>query len=618
LLPSSSQRLITDNYDDNSAQRKQHGDARVARKCNKARDLGYLPKLHCHHLSVRLDDHPLEHPATTREETQTALAPDRLVISDYNCTRDCCSECFVGRIMVGIVRVWIYTDVLFYRLQYLNAKSLMRFVNAHRLPKRKSHRQCLNTIAFACFAPIQALDRLRISRFGHFLVRSGLIRDRSEAQCEDERTFAAERDVQREARAQATMEDANLEWTMGMAFFALSGGCAYRNRDGGYRILDRYLIVDLVRNEPLSLLPVQRLVLQDPGKADAIAKLIACIQAFWFCSQCIARLGANRAVSLLEVNTFAHCISTLLIYICWWNKPYNAEVHAAITSPWLDLQFLNHQLHLCDNPAIIHRTDQYSLHDLSHITGSIVDINEKVLLRIVEWTTETGINHTEYRKLLPSAPGTDSRLRVKIPDTGLYLTADVPDAFIDADICLLECDLDAWQRFWHMWTDLDCPLAKDPPELSTPGLGLSTHEIYDLDMNLILLATQGHVNFVTALIITLTSVVYGGLHTLAWQYSFSSKYERLLWQISSVVTSSSGLGLFAFSMSRMFNHPWMRGARSPFHNTMCFGIKWIAYTMILLNIASRAFLFVESFVALPNSPNSTYEIPSWTSYIPHL
>jgi hypothetical protein len=149
-----------------------------------------------------------------------------------------------------------------------------------------------------------------------------------------------------------------------------------------------------------------------------------------------------------------------------------------------------------------------------------------------------------------------------------------------------------------------------------------------------MLARWGEIRFITALIITLTSIVYGVLHSLAWQYSFSSKFERLLWQISSVSTSSSGLILFAVSLSDWIYllHWRSRRVRDFYHragyfaqNTMYFaqytmyhGIKWIAYAMILLNIASRAFLFVESFVALPNSPKSTYAIPSWTSYIPHL
>jgi hypothetical protein len=505
----------------------------------------------------------------------------------------------------------------------------MEEVNERRLPKERSYRHCLNTIAFACFAPIRAVDRLRISSFGHFLVRLGLVRDRSQAQCEDERTFAAGGDARQEARAQATMEDANLEWTMSMAFFALSGGCVYRDRTGAYRILNHYHIKDLARNAPLSLLPVQRLVLQDPGKANAVAKLIACIQAFWFCSQCIARLGANQAVSLLELNTFAHCISALLIYICWWEKPYNAEVHAVITSSWLDMHFLVRQLSACSETVVIYGTDQDSLPELSLTKGLIVDINGNTLSRMTIYITKIGIIHREYRKLLPSAPSTNSRLRVMIPDTGLYLTVDVPHASIDAKICLRERDLDAWRVFWHAWIDLECPLPKRFPEPLQFSFGCETRNS-DLDFRLILLASWREIGSITALIITLTSIVYGGLHSLAWKYSFSTNSERALWQIGSVSTSSSGLIVFASHMSRWIDpyykrSPASRRTRNLYlravysaRNTISHGLLWIAYTMLLFNIASRAFLFVESFVALPNSPRSTYAIPSWTSYIPHL
>lgn len=52
---------------------------------------------------------------------------------------------------------------------------------------------------------------------------------------------------------------------------------------------------------------------------NSLAKSIVCIQAIWFCAQCIAGLGQGTPVSLLELNTshmrFAHCW-----YTCWWDK----------------------------------------------------------------------------------------------------------------------------------------------------------------------------------------------------------------------------------------------------------------------------------------------------------
>jgi hypothetical protein len=145
------------------------------------------------------------------------------------------------------------------------------------------------------------------------------------------------------------------------------------------------------------------------------------------------------------------------------------------------------------------------------------------------------------------------------------------------------------------------------------------------------LVAWGRVRLSIALIVTLTLIVYGALHLLAWRYNFSSKSERSLWQISAVITSTSGSILIAFTISRhigniyvpsLFNASRRRynylQAVTFVRDGMSLSIKEIAYVLIILNIASRAFLFVESFIALPNSPESTFVIPSWTAYVPHL
>jgi len=36
------------------------------------------------------------------------------------------------------------------------------------------------------------------------------------------------------------------------------------------------------------------------------------------------------AISLLELNTFAHCVSAFFIYVFWWHKPYDVSTHVYI------------------------------------------------------------------------------------------------------------------------------------------------------------------------------------------------------------------------------------------------------------------------------------------------
>lgn len=63
----------------------------------------------------------------------------------------------------------------------------------------------------------------------------------------------------------------------------------------------------------------------DKSKANGLAKAIVCIQASWFCAQCVGRLRQRIPVSLLEFSTFAHAICALLVYLLWWGGPL--DVH---------------------------------------------------------------------------------------------------------------------------------------------------------------------------------------------------------------------------------------------------------------------------------------------------
>lgn len=49
------------------------------------------------------------------------------------------------------------------------------------------------------------------------------------------------------------------------------------------------------------------------------------MKASWFCIQCLARFGQRLGISLLELNTFAHAICTMAIYLAWWSKPLDVE-----------------------------------------------------------------------------------------------------------------------------------------------------------------------------------------------------------------------------------------------------------------------------------------------------
>jgi hypothetical protein len=362
-------------------------------------------------------------------------------------------------------------------LQFDDARTLMVLVNCYRgtdtEPDQTWLEQLLgyltNGLGMLCISPVLVADRIRM-----------LLRHNHES-----RAFKSEQRRLKLNDVMARLEEDQLPWTMDTAFYALCGGGVVLV-DDQIRILDFLGVTALAKDNSRLLLPVQKAVLQDPSKASGLAKFITCAQAFWFCSQCIARLSQDMAISLLELNTFAHCISAFFIYLFWWYKPYDVA------------------------------------------TCVYIDTTELLSMDLDRYTRPRGKNM----------------------DGELFSSTD-------------------WAR----------------AGISRP------------------------------LIMFLTFLVYGAIHSLAWGYHFPTPAEGIVWRCASVATASSGLILLVTIIRGSlrkgdWKYTWKGPARSFLHVVM--------YFLCFVAIAARSFLVVESFRALPNSPASIYEVPRWTAYIPHI
>ena len=76
-------------------------------------------------------------------------------------------------------------------------------------------------------------------------------------------------------------------------------------------------------------------VIADKSKADFVAKMLATLQASWFLVQCVARWEEHLTMTLLELNTLAHAICALLMYLLWMNKPYDVHEPIRIAGEWV-------------------------------------------------------------------------------------------------------------------------------------------------------------------------------------------------------------------------------------------------------------------------------------------
>lgn len=124
------------------------------------------------------------------------------------------------------------------------------------------------------------------------------------------------------------------EWTTVHSYYALMGGFALDTNGvaknmfpgiPGRLILTAAGLRFLGDTRPDLIPDLSKEHIKDKSNASGLAKTLVCIQATWFCIQCIARPAWGLSISLLELNTFAHALCALLIYLLWWHKPLDVE-----------------------------------------------------------------------------------------------------------------------------------------------------------------------------------------------------------------------------------------------------------------------------------------------------
>jgi hypothetical protein len=113
-------------------------------------------------------------------------------------------------------------------------------------------------------------------------------------------------------------------WTRVQSFFAISGGFAVSSSTfypSPLLTLTPPALVFLARH---GLLPRSTpTAVADKSKADAVAKLLVCLQAGWFLIQSIARVAQKLPLSLIELHVLAHVGCAFAMYAVWKDKPYD-------------------------------------------------------------------------------------------------------------------------------------------------------------------------------------------------------------------------------------------------------------------------------------------------------
>ena len=396
----------------------------------------------------------------------------------------------------------------------------------------------------------------------------------------------------------------------------------------------------------------------DKSKANSLAKAIVCIQAVWFCTQCIARLAQGMPISLLELNTFAHAICALLVYIFWWNKPL--DVHEPTV---IDVSQSDAARYICAlawsgpqapvphlqrvgpvDDGLWKRVFSRLRHIIGELTQSKLGDGPLIVSNSVQGPKPKGcmcaqISNLERPLALHQRPTDFEGLTPEetkscvwassdppvfalngaepIPSTSLNVSSEWSS--IDVDEVLLErlrtveklLTLREWSAYDTAFTrlldtaDPDLCMLK-PRELNfTDSLMRQHYGVSPVGRNLT--GASG---------IILSGVLYGGLHMIAWgSTAFKSPLEDLAWKISCFVVAGGGIFTFAgiFGLD-MATRRKQANRRTDIMKGLVYVAAPIYMAYFLLYLVGRVYLLFEVFWNLAFLDPHIYLTPSVSIY----
>jgi len=115
-------------------------------------------------------------------------------------------------------------------------------------------------------------------------------------------------------------------------------------------------------------------------------------------------------------------------------------------------------------------------------------------------------------------------------------------------------------------------------------------------------------------LLIISTILYGLVHFLAWGGRIPTSLERLLWQVSSLVVTCSGLA----EILVVFLAVWLEDSDTISGKIAEVFVVSMTMVIPIAHILASGFLIVESFREPSFLDSAAYQLPSWTNYWPHF
>ncbi|KAI9808941.1 MAG: hypothetical protein M1827_007115 [Pycnora praestabilis] len=419
--------------------------------------------------------------------------------------------------------------------------------------------------------------------------------------------------------------------------------------------------------------------IEDKSKADSIAKTLVCIQAGWMMLQIAGRIATKLPVTLLEVNTLGHILCAFVIYVLWWHKPrevyeptiitgdwvnplcvymymssrvsgHNKTSNGVLAQTWLKPEFLglayypeqheiqtdireeNRATRNVSNQATIQIDQDFPQGNIANEAASESTAPQRIANTIfTNANSNTGSNTGRLairpQPLITSPTGKRTRQRT-IRRLEQMTTLDPIEDTLSKQLRRKELAVEAI----HSYPAISSRFVSNsqPTTMtnetgnsdSSTGVGwlepiteqLLSKTISNWPADNLLPGLGGEV---MGAALWFASMAYGGIHVAAWQEYFPTPAERIMWRLSSVYISCSGLLWFILNI---FAHvsPWASEWWDRFYGMQAHWTQYVFLGLVaaacgLLYIFARVFLVLDSLISLRKLPVGAYTTLRFTA-----
>ena len=386
----------------------------------------------------------------------------------------------------------------------------------------------------------------------------------------------------------------------------------------------------------------------DKNKTDNLSKVVSVVQALWMLAQIVGRLIADIPVTLLEVNTLAHIMCAIIIYMLWWDKPKlinePTKLHGDWVPPISAYMYMSSQISgwpkmkpgvlkddwvdpelsiLALKPSIARTYDLGKPNPLGNAAS-----REEILDFI---TSLPSVSTTSIPRL---QIGSDCGSLTTRPTSAYAIKGESSSMAISDLESRLESRRELQTRRWALTAEamtlhssIACrviPRATQEGETEIKWVEPIIEELVDDSIgnwvggNLL----RDVSGFVMGMVVWFASMAYGGVHATAWNGHFPSHIEMWLWRASSICIAGSGLvwiliNMLAHSSKRVTAY-WVDVQYLRAHWTNLVPLGSLFTLCGLSYLLARVFLIVEAFISLRKLPAAAFDTLQWTQLVPHF